>query len=60
MSELQLAFLSIIGLGIIALAVAYVLEVKSFNKTGNEKYNFLRFFPFELNRYKRDQSSSFL
>ncbi len=60
MSELQLAFLSIIGLGIIALAVLYVLEIKSFNKTGNEKYNFLRFFPFELNRYKRDQSSSYV
>lgn len=31
-----------------------------FNKTGSDKYNFLRYFPFELNRFKRYQKSSYV
>ena len=58
MSELQLTFLVSFFAGLFILVLVYFLQAKSFSKTGNTKYNLLRYFPFELNRYRRNQKWS--
>lgn len=59
MFDLKYIFLLFIGVGILLFGVVYVLEYLNFAKTGNGKYNFLRYFPFELNCFKRNQKVSY-
>lgn len=60
MSELQYAFLLGAFLGIILLVGVYLFEGRSFSKTGNDKYNILRYFPFEINCFKRNNKASYI
>jgi hypothetical protein len=47
-------------LGFFGYVFLFIIERIDFNKTGAKKYSFLRFFPFELNRFKRYQKSSYI
>ena len=60
MSQLQGAFLGCIGIGIVLCALVYVFESRAFSKTGNSKYSLFRYFPFELNCFKRNSKVSYV
>ena len=60
MSELQGAFLASIGIGLIICILVFIIEGRAFAKTGNAKYSLLRYFPFELNCFKRNSKVSYV
>lgn len=60
MSHLQGAFLISIGIGLIFLVLTFVFEGRAFSKTGNSKYSLFRYFPFELNCFKRNSPLSYV
>ena len=47
-------------LGILSFASLWFVEIKAFNRTGSAKFNFLTYLPYEINRFKRDQKSSYV
>lgn len=51
-------FLILTPIGAIELIFTFILMTFSYNQTGAKKYNFLTYFPFELNQFKRYQKSS--
>lgn len=48
----------IASIAVIGFVILFGFEISSFNKTGSKKYSFLRFFPYELNCFRRYQKSS--
>ncbi len=40
-------------IGLLLIGFSFVFMILSFNNTGNEKYNFLKYLPFELNPFRR-------
>ena len=60
MSELQGAFLASIGVGLLLCVLVFIFEGRAFSKTGTSKYSLLRYFPFELNCFKRNSKLSYV
>lgn len=60
MSELQGAFLASIGVGLVLCVLVFIFEGRAFSKTGTSKYSLLRYFPFELNCFKRNSKLSYV
>lgn len=55
----QITYLVAIAFSLILFITIFVMEMKAFGRTGSKKYSFLRYFPFELNRYRRDSNWSY-
>lgn len=59
---MDLRIISLLGIviGIILYSVVFASEYVFFMQTGDKKYNFLRFFPYELNQFKRHNKKTYL
>src|SRR5574344_937920 len=53
------AFISLV-LGIIAVILYLSYEITSFNRTGANKFSFLRNYPYEANCFRKNQKSSWI
>lgn len=53
-------FLILIPVGVIELVFTFLAMTFSYNRTGAKNFNFLTYFPFELNQFKRYQKSSWI
>ncbi len=60
MSALQSLVIILFCLGTIFFVFSFLAMTLSFNKTGSGKYNFLSFFPYELNQFKRNYKRSWI
>lgn len=49
-----------IAAAIIGLFILYFLEIIKFNKTGAKKFSFFRYFPYELNCFRRNNRMSWV
>lgn len=57
---MSIAVISLLSISVIAFIIMIGYWVLSFERTGSKKYNFLRFFPFELNAYRRNGKDKYL
>lgn len=58
-------FIKVLAITFVVLAfifgfILFGYFIYKYNRTGSKKYNFLTYFPFELNGYRRHASSSFI
>ena len=60
MHAFQSIVLVLVIAGIIVFVFSFLSMTLSFNKTGSGKYNFLSYFPFELNQFKRNSKKSWI
>lgn len=56
----NIVFLVSLAIGLICFGLLFYLEICGFNRTGAKKFNFLQIIPFEINRYKRNNKSTYL
>ena len=57
---MKVIFSSLFALGCIVFALVFAFEWLKFGQTGDKKYNFLTYFPFELNQFHRSNKKSYL
>ena len=47
-------------LAILSFLILWLNEIRAFNRTGSFKFSFFTYLPYEINRFKRDQKSSYI
>ncbi|MBP5694307.1 MAG: hypothetical protein J6X03_02485 [Bacilli bacterium] len=47
-------------LSILTFLILWLNEIRGFNRTGSARFSFLTYLPYEINRFKRDQKSSYI
>ena len=58
--DLRILCVILLIVGIILYAVVFVGQYVSFMQTGDKKYSFLRYFPYELNQFKLKNKNTYL
>ena len=57
---MSIAIIALFSVCILVYIIMFTYWVLSFERTGSKKFNFLTYFPFELNAYRRNAKDSFL
>lgn len=57
---MSIAIIALFSICILLYIIMFTYRILSFERTGSNKFNFLTYFPFELNAYRRNSKDSFL
>lgn len=58
--DLRIICVTLFVFGIILYAIVFTEQYVTFMQTGDKKYNFLRYFPYELNQFKLGNKKAYL